>query len=215
MKGNHGKDILHNKWFAIFELITSILVIIVAILMIYFRTPSYDKIPDTYANLTEHIRIRITEKEKAKVFASIALAEGNANLSRLFVAYSEMQEMNALKEYELLNSISDRNLPPAELFNADNTVENINAIILSERNKVDILYSEFIDEADAERFNKAKKIFETARRVSKENITVFEQALSKQYDMDTIYGCMSCGNLAIGDIPDKCNICNKKEYKEF
>ncbi|MBQ5850446.1 MAG: rubrerythrin family protein [Lachnospiraceae bacterium] len=217
MSKNPAKAILHSKWFAVFEVVATIAVVATAILMINFRTPSYDSIPKSYGNLTETLRVRATDKQRYEDYAIKAEQEGNKAVKRIFLAAADMQEIRIQEEYELLNSISKRSMPPMEKVEIKSTAENLSASISQERYKAEQMYTKFIEEAGKENFRKGKGIFDLAKKVSAENSLVFERALEGISNETRIYGCKACGKLTLGEMPDKCSICKKGKdvHKEY
>ena len=84
------------------------------------------------------------------------------------------------------------------------------------------MYPEFLERAIAEGNKAAEKAFRFAMEAEKTHYDLYSEALAsakKGADLpeDKIYICAVCGHTVMGDLPDKCPVCNvpKTQYLEI
>lgn len=210
-------NIFKSKWFAAFEIITTLIVVITAIIMINNRLPSYDNVTKSYANLVEDLRVRVSEKLMYEKYAWQAEQEGYNDLKRLFFAAADAQSMQIKNEYELLNAVMERSMPPGESVEVKSTMENLTIAANKEKEKAQAMYPEFIKISENEGFKKAKQIFSYGKQVSQANAELLLGYVSAGAPAANteFYVCESCGKLSAGKRPDKCNICKKDRHKQY
>jgi rubrerythrin len=92
------------------------------------------------------------------------------------------------------------------------TKDNLFAASLGEQEEYKRMYPSFIEVADQERNERARRSFEWANKVEKIHYGYFEEALKavregKQLEEVTYYVCQVCGNTVKGQPAEKCPIC--------
>lgn len=138
-------------------------------------------------------------------FAKVAEREGKPNLAKLFRAVAEGETVHALKHLDVLGTAKD-------------SVENLKAAIAGETYEIESMYPQFITQAQGEEAGAAKISFTRANEVEKVHQQNFTQALAEvEAGTDLATGkfhvCTVCGNLFVGDVPEKCPICQASKEK--
>ncbi|HEY98690.1 MAG TPA: rubrerythrin family protein [Dehalococcoidia bacterium] len=133
------------------------------------------------------------------IFAEKAEKEGYPQVARLFRAVAEAENVHARNHLNAVDSIGT-------------TKDNLFAASLGEQEEYKRMYPNFIEIADRERNDRAKRSFEWANKVEEIHHGYFEEALKavradKQLEEVTYYVCQVCGNTIKGQPPEKCPIC--------
>lgn len=146
---------------------------------------------------------------KYQAFAEKAESEGYKNIARLFKAASEAEAIHAKKLLKTLGSIVS-------------TKENLEKAVAGETHEYTEMYPQFVREAEAEKKSDALLAFTYAMKAEEVHAGLYKEALKSLnagQDMSnrTVWFCPVCGNVFLGQPPDKCPICNvfKKMFKEI
>ena len=132
-------------------------------------------------------------------FAEKAEEEGYKQIARLFRAASEAETVHARNHLKAMQGINS-------------TRDNLKEAIGGENYEFTKMYPEFIEQADAEGDNKAKRSFNLANTVEQIHHRLYQTALNmleKDQAMSekSVYVCQVCGNTVEGEAPDRCPIC--------
>jgi rubrerythrin len=132
-------------------------------------------------------------------FAEKAEEEGYKQIARLFRAASDAETVHARNHLKAMQGINS-------------TRDNLKEAIGGENYEFTKMYPEFIEQADAEGDNKAKRSFNLANTVEQIHHRLYQTALNmleKDQAMSekSVYVCQVCGNTVEGEAPDRCPIC--------
>jgi len=136
---------------------------------------------------------------KYAAFAEQADSEGYKNIARLFRAASEAESIHAKKLLKVAGKIHS-------------TKENLFEAVSGETHENTEMYPAFVKEAEAEKKTDVALVFTYAMKAEGVHATLYKEALNnlnQGQDMSsrTVYICPVCGNIFLGDPPDKCPIC--------
>lgn len=218
-----GKSILKSKWFAVFELVTTLAVVGIAILMVAGRGPAYEEVQKTYNSMVEDLRMRNTSVNRYTLYAQQAGSEGNTVLQKLYTAAADGQKLFIEQEFAMVNSLSERTMPVGDSVEAKSTAENLTGVIGEERNKAESVYPRYAANAAEEGYKEAEELFDRSGKAAKVNEELFsllsaELTQNGRLNYDTpVYLCEECGTLAIKEKPESCSACGKSgtELKEY
>ncbi|HBC91407.1 MAG TPA: rubrerythrin [Pelotomaculum sp.] len=133
---------------------------------------------------------------KYLAFAKKADDEGYPGVAKLFRAASEAEAIHAQAELKALGGIKT-------------TGENLQSAIDGETYEFTQMYPGFIQTAEAEGNNQAKKVFTFANEAEKVHADLYKKALAaldSKADTD-YYLCTVCGYIHENNAPEKCPIC--------
>ncbi|MEW6064313.1 rubrerythrin [Desulforamulus profundi] len=133
---------------------------------------------------------------KYLAFAAKADQEGYPAVAKLFRAAAEAEALHALSELKALGGIKS-------------TAENLQAAIDGETYEFTQMYPGFIETAETEGNEQAKRAFHYANEAEKVHADLYKkalEALEKKEDID-YYLCPVCGYIHERTAPEKCPIC--------
>ena len=140
-------------------------------------------------------------------FAEKAEQEGHKQVAKLFRAAADAETAHARNHLKVMQGIKS-------------TRENLLAAKDGENHEFTEMYPAFIKQAETEGNDKAKDSFDLANKVEQIHYGLFDVALSKIENGETIgekpiYVCQYCGNTVEGEAPEKCPICGapRKMFK--
>jgi rubrerythrin len=136
---------------------------------------------------------------KYLAFAAKAQEEGYIAAAKLFRAASEAEAIHALSELKALGGIKS-------------TAENLKEAIEGETYEFTEMYPDFIETAEAEGNNQAKRAFNFANEAEKVHAELYKKALAALEAKEDIdyYICPVCGYIHEKEAPEKCPICGAK-----
>ena len=144
---------------------------------------------------------------KYAAFADQAESEGFKNIARLFKAASEAEAVHAKKLLKAMGKIRT-------------TKENIQGSISGETHEYTEMYPAFVKEAEAEKKSDFALVFTYAMKAEEVHANLYREAmnsLNHNQDMSnrSVILCPVCGNIFLGQAPEKCPICNavRKVFK--
>jgi rubrerythrin len=140
-------------------------------------------------------------------FAKKAEAEGFPQIARLFRAAAEAETIHAHAHFRVMGGVKS-------------TAENLQAAIGGEGYEFQTMYPQFVAEAKAEGNKAAELSFQNALDVERVHHGLYQAALAaltggKDLSSAPIHVCPVCGNTFIGDLPDRCPVCNAKKERFF
>lgn len=145
---------------------------------------------------------------KYLAFAKKADDEGYPQIARLFRAAAAAETVHAHAHLRALDGIKG-------------TAENLEVAKAGEAHESNIMYPEFITEAEKEGNKRALLSFNNALAVEKVHFDLYSGAADalkagKDLDAAPIYVCEICGNTVVGGAPDRCEVCNapKERFTE-
>lgn len=133
-------------------------------------------------------------------FSRAAQAEGNLGLAMLFKATAESETVHALNHFGIAGGVKT-------------ALENLETAIHGETYEFEKMYPEFIETASTEGQDKAMISFMSAAKVEALHARLFRKAYDLMKQGQPIievkyFVCSVCGNLEIGEAPDKCPVCH-------
>jgi rubrerythrin len=138
-------------------------------------------------------------------FAEIADEEGLTEVAKRFRVAATSETVHALVHLATMGEV-------------DTTEENLRAAIKGESHEHQIMYPEFIEQANAEGNAAAVNAFHAANEAEKFHDAMFCEALSNLADVPVkqYFVCEVCGMTYENEAPGHCIICNapKSQIKE-
>ncbi|MFC1761691.1 rubrerythrin family protein [Planctomycetota bacterium] len=137
---------------------------------------------------------------KYLAFAKKAEADGFTQVAKLFRAAAEAETIHAHAHLRVLGGIND-------------SVSNLKEAITGEAHEFKSMYPEFLAEAEKEDNKAAIVSFKNALAVEEIHHDLYGDALKaveggSDLPAQKIYVCPVCGNTVLGEVPEKCPICN-------
>ncbi|MCQ8893560.1 MAG: rubrerythrin family protein [Methanolinea sp.] len=153
----------------------------------------------TMENAMEAFAGESQANRKYAAFAEQAESEGFRNIARLFRAASEAEAIHAKKLLKAMGKIHS-------------TKENLAGAISGETHEYTEMYPGFLKQAEAEKKSDVALVFTYAMKAEEVHATLYREAqnnLNHGQDMSnrTVYLCPVCGNIFLGNAPEKCPIC--------
>ncbi|MGC9396303.1 MAG: rubrerythrin family protein [Anaerolineae bacterium] len=139
---------------------------------------------------------------KYLAFAKKAEREGYPQVAKLFRAVAAAETVHAHNHLRVLGEIKS-------------TAENLKAAIGGENYEVNVMYPEFIADAQAEEHKAAERSFDWAMQVEKIHEKMYHDALAnldnESEEEADYWVCQTCGHTHVGPHPpDKCPVCGAK-----
>lgn len=158
-----------------------------------------------------------------QLWADMADKEGFKNIARLFRAISYAELVHAGNHFqELGEQKGDATVTAGAVFGKGTTVENLQGAINGELHEVNQMYPVYLNAAEFQKENGAKRSFHFALEAEKIHADLFKKAqdaarAGKDIQLKAIYVCPVCGHTILDEAPEKCPICGtkKESYKEF
>jgi rubrerythrin len=146
---------------------------------------------------------------KYQAFAEKAESDGYLNIAKLFKAASEAEAIHAKKLMKALGMIGS-------------TRDNLEQAVAGETHEYTEMYPAFVQEAESDKQSDALLAFNYALKAEEVHAGLYKEALKSLnagQDMSnrTVWLCPVCGNIFLGQAPEKCPICNvfKKMFREI
>jgi rubrerythrin len=146
---------------------------------------------------------------KYLAFAARAEKEGKPNIGRLFQATSYAEQVHATAHLKELSGIGD-------------TVSNLAKAIEGETFEVEEMYAAYLAVADEQQEKGAHRSMTYAIEAEKIHAQLYKAAkeaadAGKDLDVGPVYVCPVCGWTHVGELPDRCPVCNtkKESFKVF
>ena len=132
-------------------------------------------------------------------FSVKAKDEGYPAVAKLFAAASRAEEIHARRLLGALKAVGS-------------TEENLAGAVEGETHEYTTMYPSFIKEAIAEGDFEAKAVFTHAMKAEEVHAGLYAKALAAVKagdDMDEtpVHICPFCGNIVLGEVPERCPIC--------
>jgi rubrerythrin len=140
---------------------------------------------------------------KYLAFAKKADREGFTEVAKLFRAVAAAETVHAHNHLRTLGEIKS-------------TAENLEAAIGGEHYEVTVMYPEFLEDAEVDAHEGAKRSFDWAMQVEKIHEKLYKAALENldKEDGESVdyWVCGTCGHTHVGgEPPEKCPICGAKD----
>jgi rubrerythrin len=157
-------------------------------------------------------------------FAIKADADGYLKVGSLFRAASRAEQIHAANHSEVILKLGGKPEATIEAAELKTTAENLKAAITGELYEVNVMYPDFIKEAEAQKNTAARRTFHFAIEAEKEHARLFTKALEHiQHCVDksceklsnkaTYLVCPVCGLTVDKAEFDRCPVCGHPKEK--
>jgi rubrerythrin len=158
-------------------------------------------------------------------FAVKADEEGYLKVASLFRAASRAEQIHAANHSKVIVKMgADTPVATIEAATVKTTVENLKAAIAGETYEIDVMYPDFINEAETQKNTAALRTFNFAIEAEKGHAQLYTKALEHvQHCVDktceklsnkaTYYVCPECGLTVEKAEFDRCPVCGKPKEK--
>jgi rubrerythrin len=169
----------------------------------------------TIANLQAAYEGESNASVKYTAFGIKAEVEGYFRVAALFRAAARAEQVHAAHHARVLNKLGAT--PKAEIhpIEVNNTTENLKTAKAGEEYERDVMYVDFLKEAEASGQKEAERTFTLAMMAENVHAQLYAHALAnleEQRARTTFYVCLVCGEVT--DQPEeteKCPICGSKK----
>ena len=156
-------------------------------------------------------------------WSDMAEKEGFPNVARLFAAISYAEQVHASNHFRAIGGdIVDSTVTAGAVFGPKKTADNLQGAIDGELHEVEQMYPVYLNTAEFQNENDAKRSFHFALEAEKIHVDLFRKALNavkedKDIDLKAIYICPICGHTILDEAPEKCPVCGAKQelYHKF
>jgi rubrerythrin len=176
----------------------------------------------TIENLKAGIKGETTASAKYAAFAQKATEEGNVNIAKLFMAASKAESIHATNHRKVLEGLGEKMEDFTPEFEVKTTAENLQAAIEGETYESTTMYPQFLEDAKAEKVEKATKSFTWAFDTEKKHQQFYTKGLQAlnamaENTLPVAYAvCPVCGNTYDKTMLDqKCAFCQTNNDKFF
>ena len=187
-------------------------------------TPAVQVYEQTLKNLLAAFNGESNAAARYAAFATAADAEGYLKVGSLFRAASRAEQIHAANHSSVIQKLGGKPVATIEQAVVKTTEENLKAAIAGELYEVNVMYPEFIQEAEAQKISAARRTFRFAIEAEKEHAQLFTKALEHiQHCVDktceklsskaTYYVCPVCGFTADKAEFDRCPVCGHSKEK--
>ena len=160
---------------------------------------------ETEKNLQEAFAGESQANRRYLFFADKADKEGQPQIARLFRAAAEAETVHARSHFNAMGGIGS-------------TKDNLLAAVMGEHYEFTRMYPGFIEKAEAENNQPARRSFDNANAVEQIHHGHFEAALKaldegKSLKNEPYFVCQVCGNTVAGAAPERCPVCGAPKDK--
>ncbi len=149
-------------------------------------------------------------------FAKKADQEGYGRVASLFRAASHAEKIHAANHARVIEKLGGKAVAKIEKVEAGTTAENLRVAIAGEEYERDVMYPDFIKEAEAQGNNSAVRTFQWALEAETEHARMYSDALkhlSNQRTKTVFYVCAACGYTTDEKDLMRCPVCNAPREK--
>jgi rubrerythrin len=163
----------------------------------------------TKENLKEAFAGESQAHMKYLAFSARAERDGKPNIARLFQAIAHAEQVHAINHLKELGGVGD-------------TAANLEAAIAGESFEVDEMYAAYLEVAELQGEQGAKRSMVYAIEAEKIHADMYADAkkaaeAGEDIEIGQVYICPVCGFTHIGAPPDRCPVCKAKKelFKAF
>ena len=161
----------------------------------------------------ENLKAALAGESQAHIkylaYSAQAAKDGKPNIARLFHAIAYAEQVHAMNHLKELGGIGD-------------TVSNLQAAIDGESFEVDEMYATYLEVAELQNEQGAKRSMRYAVEAEKIHADMYADAKAAaekggDFEIGEVYICPKCGFTHIGEPPDRCPVCKVKKdrFKAF
>ena len=170
----------------------------------------------TIKNLQAAFNGESNARAKYLEFAKKADLDGYQHVASLLRAAAHAEKIHAENHSRVLNRLGAIPMANIETPHVSSTAENLKAAIAGEEYERDVMYPEFIKEAEAGRQGAAVTSFMFALAVEAEHAKLYSEALKNLEQMrtkTTYCVCTTCGFTTENLTGDRCPVCGAHKDK--
>lgn len=149
-------------------------------------------------------------------FALQADKDGYGRVASLFRAASRAEQIHAANHKRVIEKLGAKVEPKIEAIHVGTTAENLKVAIAGEEYERDVMYPEFIQEAEAQQNTAAIRTFQWALEAEAEHARMYSDALKNlntQRTRTVFYVCAACGYTTDDADLMRCPVCNAPKEK--
>lgn len=166
---------------------------------------------ETLANLQAAYNGESNARAKYTTFATKADEEGYFGVASLFRAAARAEEIHAENHARVIRQYGATPQTTIEPATVKTTADNLKAAIAGEEYERDVMYPNFLQQANKEGNSAARRTFDLALQAEAEHARLYHAALENLTNMHAktdYFVCQVCGyTTADGDFA-RCTICN-------
>jgi len=153
---------------------------------------------------------------KYRLFAVRAEEDGYRRVATLFRAAARAEQIHAANHVRVLGKMGVTPVAKIEAPEVNSTAENLKVAIAGEEYERDVMYPDFIREAESQNNAAAVRTFRFALDAEAEHAKLYTEALNNmeaQRRTTTFYVCIVCGYTTEDAMLVRCAICNSPREK--
>jgi rubrerythrin len=192
--------------------------------MFFMPTSAVPTHEQTLKNLLTAFNGESNASARYAAFAIKADEEGYLKVGSLFRAASRAEHIHATNHSKVILKLGGTPVASIEQAEVKTTAENLKAAIAGELYEVEVMYPDFINEAEAQKNTAADRTFKFAIEAEKTHAQLFTKALEhiqhcvnqscqKLSNKATYYVCPECGFTADKAEFDRCPVCGHSKEK--
>lgn len=170
----------------------------------------------TLKNLMTAFNGESNASAKYAAFAKKADEEGFGRVASLFRAASRAEQIHAANHARVIEKLGGKAVANLEKVHVNSTAENLKVAIAGEEYERDVMYPDFIKEAEAQKNTAAMRTFQWALEAEAEHARLYNYALRHLNDQRTrtvFYVCAACGYTTDDQDLMRCAVCNAPREK--
>ena len=170
----------------------------------------------TLKNLMTAFNGESNASAKYAAFAKKADQEGFGRVASLFRAASRAEQIHAANHAKVIEKLGGKAEAKIDLIHPGTTAENLKIAIEGEEYERDVMYPDFIKEAEAQKNTAAMRTFGWALEAEAEHARLYNYALkhlNEQRTKTVFYVCFACGYTTDDQDLMRCAVCNAPREK--
>ncbi|HEX6878924.1 MAG TPA: rubrerythrin family protein [Terriglobales bacterium] len=170
----------------------------------------------TLKNLMTAFNGESNASAKYAAFAKKADQEGFGRVASLFRAASRAEQIHAANHARVIEKLGGKAVAKIDPVQAGTTAENLRVAIAGEEYERDVMYPDFIKEAESQKNTAAIRTFQWALEAEAEHARMYTYALrhlNEQRTKTVFYVCAACGYTTDDQDMMRCAVCNAPKEK--
>lgn len=170
----------------------------------------------TLKNLITAFQGESNASAKYAAFSKKADEEGYGRVASLFRAASRAEQIHAANHLRVIEKMGGKTIAKIEPIHVGTTAENLKVAIAGEEYERDVMYPDFIKEAESQAITPAIRTFQWALEAEAEHARMYIYALKhldKQRTKTVFYVCIVCGYTTDDHDMMRCPVCNTPREK--
>ena len=170
----------------------------------------------TLKNLITAFQGESNASAKYAAFAKKADEEGFGRVASLFRAASRAEQIHAANHLRVIEKMGGKTAAKIEPVHIGTTAENLKVAIAGEEYERDVMYPNFVKEAESQGNTSAIRTFQWALEAEAEHARMYTYALkhlNEQRTKTVFYVCVACGYTTDDQDMMRCVVCNTPREK--